>query len=187
MGTKLVIENCEPELSEWLYLEYKHASEIWGGAVFTKVTSAIMAKRLIELGEVIKKPFHELCQGGRAVILDPRGKRTLRRRDFSKAEFVVVGGILGDAKPRGRTEELISAKLKDAVIRTLGEAQLTIDSAVLAAKLVQKGMKMREIEVAQEVELRLSEKESIALPYGYVVVNGELLLTPGLGDYFLSR
>jgi ribosome biogenesis SPOUT family RNA methylase Rps3 len=185
--TKLVIENCEPELSEWLYLEYKHAAEIWGGATFTNVASAVMAEKLIEFGGAVKKPFHELCQGRRTVILDPQGEKTLRTRDFNEAEFVVVGGILGEAEPKGRTEELISAKLTDAVIRNLGEVQLTIDSAALVAKLIQKGMKIRDIEITREVELRLSEMESVVLPYGYVVIDRELILTPGLRDYFLSR
>jgi ribosome biogenesis SPOUT family RNA methylase Rps3 len=185
--TKLVIENCEPELSEWLYLEYKHAAEIWGGAAFTNVTNAIMAKGLIGLGSVVKKPFHGLYSGEGTIILDPRGEGTLRTRDFDRAEFVVVGGILGDATPKGRTEELISAKCGDAVIRNLGGVQLTIDSATLVAKLIQKGMKMRDITVTREVELRLSEEENVVLPYGYVVIDRRLILTPGLKEYVLSR
>ncbi|MDP6459643.1 MAG: SAM-dependent methyltransferase [Candidatus Hydrothermarchaeota archaeon] len=184
---KLVIDNCEPELSEWLYLEYKHAAEIWGSATFTNVTNAKMARRLIDLGRGVTKPFHELYSGEGAIILDPRGEKTLQTKDFNREGFIVIGGILGEAMPNGRTEELISIKSEDAVIRNLGEVQLTIDSAALVAKLIQKGMKMRGITVTREVELRFSAKESVVLPYGYVVVNRELILTPGLRDYLLSR
>ncbi|MBE3139189.1 MAG: hypothetical protein IMZ53_01245, partial [Thermoplasmata archaeon] len=27
----LIIEHCEPKLSEWLLLEYKHAVKLWNG------------------------------------------------------------------------------------------------------------------------------------------------------------
>lgn len=182
----LVIENCEPELSRWLYLEYKHAAEIWGEVVFTNVNSS-MEKKLLPLGVVEKKPFHTLYPGRKAIILDPLGEETLQTEDFSEADYVVVGGILGEAAPKGRTAQLISSKAMDARIRNLGETQLTIDTAALVAKMIQMGMKMREIEVTKEVEVRLSPMESVVLPYGYVVIEGKLVLTPGLEGYFLSR
>jgi ribosome biogenesis SPOUT family RNA methylase Rps3 len=183
--TKLVIENCEPELSEWLFLEYKHAAELWGSVVFTNVSSPTMAARLSPIGKVEKKPFHEVFAEERVIILDPKGREALKSRDFDDAEAVVIGGILGEATPKGRTTALITSRVKNARVRNLGEVQLTIDSAALVAKLVQLGLSLGEIEITREVELKLSENESILLPYGYVVLEDRLLLTPGLKEYLL--
>jgi len=43
----LIIEHCEPELSEWLLLEYKHAAKIWdSNVIFTNVHDETAAKKL---------------------------------------------------------------------------------------------------------------------------------------------
>lgn len=182
---KLVIENCESELPEWLFLEYKHAAHLWGGAVFTNVSSPKMTAKLSILGRVEEKPFHEILPGERAIILDPKGVKALEGMDFKDAEVIVIGGILGEAVPKGRTTALITSRVKNAKVRNLGEVQLTIDSAALVAKLIQKGFSLNEIEITKEVEVKISEKESILLPYGYVVAEDKLLLTPGLKEYLL--
>lgn len=181
---KLVIENLEKELSDWLYLEYRHAAEIWGGAVFTNVPRG-MAQELRSLGEVDPRPCHEVIPAGEALVLDPRGEESLRRRDFHGRKAVIVGGILGEAEPLGRTREHISSRMKGARVRNLGDVQLTIDSAALVARLVELGVPLRDIEVTTEVEVRVSQGESIHLPYGYVIVNGRVILTPGLREYLL--
>lgn len=185
--TKLIIENCEDKLSEWLFLEYKHASEIWNGAIFTNVKDENMKYRLESIGKVYSNSFYEICGDGKVIILDPKGKKELRSEDFLDADFVVVGGILGYEKPRGRTYKYITSKakkfLKNYVVRNLGEIQLSIDTACLVAKLVSLGMELKDIEITREVEIFLNDVESVVLPYGYVVVNGKIIITPGLIDY----
>lgn len=184
---RLVIENLEDELSDWLFLEYSHAARIWGGALFTNVASSEMAGKLRNLGAVTEKPCHELLPQEKTLILDPRGEKPLTRKDLLQVEAVVIGGILGEAKPKGRTFEMISSRMKGARVRNLGEVQLTIDTAALVVKLVEMGMALDEIEVTSEVEIRVSEEMSINLPYGYVLLEGKLILTPGLKDYFLRE
>jgi len=184
---RLVIENLEEELSEWLFLEYRHAAEIWNGALFTNVSSRKMAERLSMYGRVDPRPCYEVFRPREAVVLDPKAEKPLRRRDFRGREALIIGGILGEAVPLGRTANLITARMRGARIRHLGEVQLTIDSAALVAKLVEMDMSLEEIEITTEVEVRVSEVESIYLPYGYVVHEGKLILTPGLREYLLKE
>lgn len=182
---RIVLENLEEKLSEWLYLEYRHAAEIWRGALFTNISSRDMAERLRMFGQVKAQPCSEVIHGGEAVILDPRAKKPLRREDLNGRKTLIIGGILGQAKPLGRTDKLLTSKMPGAKARNLGNVQLTIDSAALVARLVEMGMPLEEIEVTSQVEVRVSEVESIHLPYGYVVLEDRLILTPGLKEYLV--
>lgn len=175
----LVIENCEEELSEWLWLEYRHAAEIWGGAIFTNCRGM---ERLRGVGEVMEEGFEEVCDPGRTIILDPRASLRLKPQDFDGIEYIVIGGILGYAEARGRTRELITSRLPGAGIRNLGARQLPIDGAALVAKLVAMGLELDEIEIADGLEVDLGD-EVITLPYGYVVLGGKVVVTPGLIEY----
>lgn len=176
---ELVIENCEEELSEWLWLEYRHAAEIWGGAIFT---SARGMEKLREAGEVREVGFESICNPEGTLILDPRAPLQLRPQDFDGIEHVVVGGILGYAEARGRTIELITSRMPGAKARNLGARQLPIDGAALVARLVAMGLELDEIEIADGLEIDL-DGEVITLPYGYVVLEGKVVVTPGLIEY----
>lgn len=178
---RLVIENLEPELSEWLYLEYSAASRYWGGATFTSVPPG-MGEKLRTLGEVHTQSFRGLFREEEVIILDPRAEKPLTQEDFRKARAIVVGGILGYEKPRGRTAEHITRELNHRA-RHLGKVQLSIDTAALVARLIYLGERLEDIEVTREVEVHLSENERVLLPYGYVVYEGKLMLTPGLVEY----
>ncbi len=182
---RLVIENLEPELSEWLYLEYAAASRYWGGAIFTNVPP-YMEKRLLSLGEVQRRSFRELFRDEEVIILDPQAEKPLRQEDFREAEVIVVGGILGYEKPRGRTAKHITRELKCRA-RHLGKVQLSIDTAALVARLIYLGESLENIEVTREVEVRLGENERVVLPYGYVVYNGRVMLTPGIVEYLAGE
>lgn len=188
---RLLIENCEDELSEWLFLEYKHASEIWGGAIFTNVKNEDMKERLKDIGEVYSNSFYEICGDKKVIILDPKGKKELKNEDFLDASFIVVGGILGYEKPKGRTYKYITSKakkfLKNYVVRNLGKIQLSIDTASLVAKLISLGMELKDIEITREVEIVLNDVESVLLPYGYVVLDGKIIITPGLIEYLRKQ
>jgi ribosome biogenesis SPOUT family RNA methylase Rps3 len=43
----LVIEHCEPDVSKWLLLEYKHSVKIWGknNTIFTNVKKNLKNRR----------------------------------------------------------------------------------------------------------------------------------------------
>ena len=137
----LVIEHCEPLLSDWLKLEYKHAVKLWdGGTLFTRVTDKKTTDFLKKFGIVEKKKAKEILQDKKCIVLDPQAKKPLTTKDFSKIDAIIVGGILGYEKPKGRTKKLISDK-SGFETRHLGKTQLTIDGAVFVAKAISLGLK----------------------------------------------
>ncbi len=187
MRIDLVVEHLEEALSEALWLEYRHAAELWGGAVFTNVKSSGERQRLASLGKSLEDDFRAYLDDRKYIVLDPLAAEVLRTEDFAGIEAVVVGGILGYEKPKGRTKELITTRAKNAVARNLGGKQLSIDTAALVAKLISLGSSMDEIELTDSVEIQLSENESVVLPYGYVVAEGKVIITPGLIDYLAKN
>lgn len=192
---RLIVENCE-SFSEWLMLEYQHAASIWGNAIFTNVHDAKMRRALgkIAIAKLVRKPrdlayaitrsehFYEVVKPEKLLVLDPNAKEALSKKDFSSISHVLVGGILGYEVPKGRTKT-ITSKAKGAKIRNLGKTQLTIDSAALVAKLVYLGANLKDIEITKSVEIKHSKNESTVLPYGYVVINKKVIITPGLVEY----
>jgi len=179
----LVIEHCEPELSEWLILEYKHAAKIWPGeTLFTKVDDKKTINELKKLGKVEKQKAKEILQDKKGILLDPQAKKPLITKDFSKTDAIIVGGILGYEKPKGRTKRLISDK-SGFEARHLGKTQLTIDGAVFVAKAISLGLRLSDIEIAREIEIVHDNVHSTILPFGYPIINNKPVITPGLVEY----
>lgn len=183
----LIIENLEKHLSEWLWLEYKHSSDIVEkNVLFTNVREGF--ERLREIGWISTLSVTDISPGG--IILDPIARDPLTPEDFEFSEILIVGGILGSQIPRGRTYSLITKKLlkkheENYLVRNIGEYQFTIDGSVLVAKLVELGLELEEIEVAYGVEVE-SNGESHFLPYAYPMIDGKVLITPGLVEYLFS-
>ena len=185
MGKKpfLIIEHCEPQLSEWLMLEYKHSVKIWGkNTVFTNVTDKKTTETLKNIGKTEKKNAKELLSNKRCIVLDPQSKKTLTTSDFSNLDAIVVGGILGYEKPQGRTKKLISDKCKFET-RNIGKIQLTIDGAVYVANAIALGKKLKEIEISYEIEIVHDSIHSTILPFGYPIIDNKPIITPGLIEY----
>ena len=181
--TIMVIEHCEPALSEWLMLEYTHAAKLWPGKIiFTRVNDKKTANSLKKLGRVEKQKAKDLFRGKKCIVLDPQSKKTLRTRDFSNLDAIIVGGILGYEKPRGRTKKLISNK-SGFETRSIGKIQLTIDGAVFVTKAISLGLKLKDIEIAREIEIIHDSVHSTILPFGYPVINDTPIITPGLVEY----
>jgi len=179
----LIIDNCESVLSDWLLLEYKHAAKIWSGkTVFTNIHKKKDTTKLKSIGSVESKNPKELFSTENCIILDPASKIQLKTDDFNDLNALIVGGILGYEKPRGRTKTLISDKYGFDT-RTLGKIQLTIDGAVFVAKAVLMGMKLSEMEIANEIEIVHDSCHSTTLPFGYPVIDNNPIITPGLIDY----
>lgn len=181
MTARIAVENRETRLGEWLWLEYKHAAELDPSLAFTNLPEG-MAERLSALAECRAEPVGRAFRGQRLLVLDPTARSPLASRDFNDHDVVVVGGILGEAEPRARTRALITRPLR-APARHLGRAQLPIDVAVLVANLIRLGSRLEEIEIATEVEIVHDEAHSTVLPYGYPVVDGKVLITPGLVEH----
>ena len=120
-------------------------------------------------------------------MLDPQAKKLLDPEEASNAEAIVIGGILGDNPPRGRTRKLLTSRFKEAKPRSLGPYQFSIDGAVYVATMVAKGLRPTEIEIEinPTIEIDLGEYGStiIELPYAYPVVKGKPLISPELLEH----
>ncbi len=184
MSLLFVIEHLEPRLSKWVLIEYEHASAIVGrdNLAFTNVKRGF--KSLQRLGRVYRESATELFDREDAIVLDPKAERLLEPSDFERARVVVVGGILGDHPPRGRTFRLITSKMKRAKPRSLGKCQFSIDGAIYMALKVASGVRLSEIPVASSLTLKCGDLE-IRLPFCYPLVNGRPVISPKLIDYLL--
>jgi len=183
----LIIEHCEPKLSEWLMLEYQHSAKLWGSkTLFTNVGGKKTANVLRSLGIVEKKKAKDVFCGKNCIILDPQSKKTLTTKDFVHLDAIIVGGILGYEKPQGRTKKLLSDK-SNFETRNLGKKQLTIDGAVFIAKAISLGMKLSDIEITYEIEIVHDSVHSTILPFGYPVIDNKPVITPGLVEYLTKE
>jgi ribosome biogenesis SPOUT family RNA methylase Rps3 len=180
-----VIEHLEPRLSKWVLIEYEHASMIVGrkNLAFTSVKRGF--KTLQRLGKVYRESAVEIFDREDTIVLDPKAEEPLEPSDFDSASMVVVGGILGDHPPRGRTWSLITSKMKRARARSLGKCQFSIDGAVYMALKVASGVRLSEIPVANSLTLKCGDLE-IRLPFCYPLVNGKPVISPRLIDYLLK-
>jgi len=181
--TTLVIEHCEPLLSEWLMLEYRHSAKLWkDNIVFTRIDDETTASVLRSLGQVEEKKAKETFHNQNCIILDPQAKKPLHPRDFTDLNAIIIGGILGYEQPKGRTKELISAQ-SGFQTRHLGSIQLSIDGAAFIAKAIMLGMTLAEIEIAREIEIVHDSVHSTILPFGYPIIENTPIITPGLVEY----
>ncbi|NPA47037.1 MAG: hypothetical protein GXO14_00140 [Thermococci archaeon] len=176
----LLIEHLE-EISDWLLLEYRHVAEWWGDRlVFTNVPEEDR-KRLAELGSVLKDSVVDFpFDRSEMIVLDPQAEEELRPEEIGDRTLIVVGGILGDAVPRGRTKKFITSRMKGVRVRNIGRPQYSIDGAAIVAKLIAEGAGVSDIDYEENPTIKLDEFSEITFHYAVPRVNGELLLTPGL-------
>jgi len=175
-----IIEHTEEKISEWLELEYRHSAKIAGkDLLFTNVKNPADLEKIKKFARAERKSCVELLTGKKSVVLDPQATKMLSPEDFSEEGHIIIGGILGDANPRGRTKDIITEKL-DCMPRSLGAHQLSVDGAVFLAKKTEEG---KECEVADRPEIELSEFHSVTLEYAIPVFEGKPVITPGLLEY----
>lgn len=183
----LVIEHCEPRLSKWLLLEYKHAAKLWGGKiVFTRVTDKKTTTTLHPLGSVKKQKAKDIYSDKKCIVLDPQARKPLTPTDCVNADVLIVGGLLGYERPRGRTKTLISDSSGFAV-RHLGRLQLSIDGAVFVVQAICLGLNLHDVEIASEVEIIHDPVHSTILPFGYPIIEETPVITPGLIKYLTRK
>jgi len=209
-NTVLVIDNHE-NYSSWLILEYKHSLSLWKNTIFTNVKDKKLEKELNNLGvKVYNESVCELAEDSNlgfckshkrenkiptVCVLDPRAEKELTDEDFQGLDFIVIGGILGYAEMKGRTTSLITDLLeecsKKGMIllkkRNLGKKQLSIDIAVFVSKAVYLGAKLNDIELTSEVEIEHPDGSATVLPYGYPIIDGKVIITPGLVEYLHKK
>jgi len=180
-----VIEHLEPRLGRWVLIEYEHASLIVGreNLVFTNVKRG--CKRLQRYGAVRRESAIELFDVDEAIVLDPKAGKLLEPSDFDNAKIVIIGGILGDHPPKGRTYSFLTSKMRRAQARSLGKCQFSIDGSIYMAYKVSRGVSLSEIPIAKGLTLKCGLLE-IRLPYCYPLINGKPVISPKLLDYLIK-
>lgn len=181
---KFIIEICEPLISRWMLLELEHASLIVGKSklAFTNVKEEY-AELLSKYGKVIKKSIIEIEDLHKElIILDPKAEHFLEPEE-AKTSLLLIGGIMGDHPPKGRTYELLTSRLKNCKARNLGKYQLSIDGAVYVAFQISKGKRLDEIKLKRNMKIKIDSFHEIILPYAYPTVKGKPLFYEKLIEY----
>lgn len=176
----LVIEHLE-EISEWLWLEYSHVAKWWGdNLIFTNVREDEREK-LAKLGNVLSESITKFpFDRSKIIVLDLQAEEELKPEDIEENTIIIVGGILGNAIPTGRTKEFITSKMEGVKVRHIGKPQYSIDGASIVAKLIADGKRLKEIEYEENPTIKLDEFSEMTLHYAVPKLDGKLLLTPGL-------
>lgn len=195
--TLFVIEHLEDEVSEWIMLEYENVSKIVGkeNLVITNVKNCSKLSKIAKCTNVDVTSLLQKHVQDNVIVLDPKAKVTLEPWDFAenKLNIVIIGGILGDNPPKGRTWKLLTTKILEkgfrVKVRNLGREQLTIDGAAYVAYSIFNGKRLSEIPFQNG--LRITRKiefveHEIFLPYKYPIVNGKPLINPKLVEYLIK-
>jgi ribosome biogenesis SPOUT family RNA methylase Rps3 len=179
----------EIEIGKWLYFEYAHASRIAGKdrLVFTNIKNPEDAKILSNLGLIRRESFIDIFSQDRIIILDPKAPQSLRPEDLRDIEAFIIGGILGDHPPKGRTRMLITSRAPFALSRNIGRGQFSIDGAVYVAKLVSEGVRLENIAVKKGLHIKLNKRAAIYLPYMYPLKDGKPVISDELTRYLISE
>ncbi|MDM7274961.1 MAG: hypothetical protein P3X22_002400 [Thermoprotei archaeon] len=181
MGARkaIVIDNMEAYVSRWLIAEYSEASRVaeergvnlYVAGLVPGELESILAKR----GVRILREAESLCNRPDAVLLDMRAPKTLDPMEAEGASCFIVGGIMGDRPPRGRTI-LLYHKYPYAARRNLGTLQLSVDGTVKVLTKILSGTPMSEIKVVYPVKLAINSPMGLVeveLPFAYPVERGE--------------
>ncbi|MEM2092747.1 MAG: SAM-dependent methyltransferase [Candidatus Bathyarchaeia archaeon] len=184
-----VIEHLESELGRWLFYEYAHASKIVGKErlLFTNVKVKKEALKLKKLGGVEERTAADIFTPDKVIILDPRAEHPLKPDDFWSIEAIIIGGILGDHPPKGRTFSLITSRFLSAAARNIGRYQFSIDGAVYVAKLVSQGIRLEQIPIKRGLRIRLNDYAEVYLPYAYPLQDGQPVISRKLISYLRSE
>jgi len=188
MKSLFIIEHLESETGKWLLYEYEHASEIVGKnrLIFTNVKNKSEAIKLSKLGKVEEKGAAEIFSPEKVIILDPKAEEPLKPEDFAGKDAVIIGGILGDYPPKGRTRKLLTRRFPKATVRNIGKSQFSIDGAVYVAKLVSEGTPLEKIPVKKGLSLRLNKHAEVYLPYAYPLKDRKPVISQKLVAYLCS-
>lgn len=180
-----IIEHLEPNLGEWLLIEYSHAARIVGKKrlLITNVKKKSELRKLAKVARVERKRVRELFKQHELIVLDPRARKNLSSADLRGKRAIVIGGILGEEPPLGRTRKLLMRRLPRAPARNLGKHQFAIDGAAYVAKRVLGGRRLGEVPVQLGLEIQLSGVHSTFLPYAFPLVRGRPLISRGLISY----
>jgi ribosome biogenesis SPOUT family RNA methylase Rps3 len=182
---KIIIEHCEPVLSRWLWIEYKHTSEIVGkeNLSFTNVKNEKERNILNTIGTVYEKSIIEMHElHPKIIILDPKASETLTQQEATSS-ILVIGGILGSSPPKRRTWKLITSKIPNVKARNLGRIQLPIDISAFISLKIASGIPLQNIKIKRGINIKISKNHIIRLPFGYPIINNKIFISPELIKY----
>ncbi|MEB3851238.1 MAG: hypothetical protein LRS49_01475 [Desulfurococcales archaeon] len=182
-----MVEHMEEGVSRWMLEEYleaaRAASEAGAELLVANASDPTVYATLRAAGlRVWRWSACRLLDRPDTVLLDPAAPRRLEPWEASLARAILVGGIMGDHPPRGRTR-LLSWRCPSAAKRNLGPHQLSIDGAVKVALEVAGGRSLDEVELAVspriEVETPMGPVE-VELPYAYPLRGGRPWVAEGV-------
>ena len=182
----IIIEHLEKVVGRWVWLEYRHVSRMIGreNLLITNVKKRKDAIKLAEIAgianlSITKLPFDR----SKLIILDPKAEIVLDHQDLKGDKWIILGGILGDCPPIGRTERLISKRMRDVPHRSIGKYQFSIDGAAFIVLQIAKGKSMKSIPITLKPEIKITNTHSVTLPFAFPQVDGKPLFAPGLVGY----
>ncbi len=171
----VAIEHLERKIGIWQLLEYINAAKHCREILFTNICSERLGRILSRYGRVDRRSVVEIFPPEKIIVLDPQADRLLRSWE-ARDKVLVVGGILGDDPPRGRTKKLLTDKY-GLEARNLGDAQLTVDGAAYVACRIAEGLEYEDIRFSTDIVI--GHKDWVLrLPYRYPYVNNQPLISP---------
>ncbi|MCX8186931.1 MAG: SAM-dependent methyltransferase [Sulfolobales archaeon] len=190
----VIVVHLEPCISPWMLCEYRYLSQLFEGRViYTNVRSGKDVEVLRKYGNVYSEDFTQVIKNLElrdVIILDPKAEEPLRRDELIKSDAVIIGGIMGDHPPRGRTSELITNKAKHLKARNLGPKQFTIAGVAYVIKELEGGKELKDIPVKEGIEVRAEVKGIevvVELPYAFPVKDGQPVLPKDYVDTIIRR
>ncbi|MCS7111768.1 MAG: SAM-dependent methyltransferase [Sulfolobales archaeon] len=190
----VIVEHLEPCISKWLLKEYEFVSEVFKNRViFTNVAKDHDRSLLEPLGIIYKTSAVELLQDEKNVIvLDPSAKEKLQVNDMRMARYVVIGGIMGDNPPKGRTRLQITSRLKNAIPKNIGEKQFTIAGAAYILRQVELGRNVDDVKYVFGLKIKKKLTNDIEieveLPYAFPLdEQGNVVLPRNYQDIILEH
>ncbi|MCE4603879.1 MAG: hypothetical protein F7B20_02795 [Aeropyrum sp.] len=184
-----VIELLEEYPSRWLLEELRESYEFADShgyrLIVSGVTNSVIASSLNRAG--IPFTWGEGFQYNRylCILLDLNAKKPLEPWEAAVSNYIIIGGIMGDHPPRGRTVLLSMGVFTNCSKRNLGKEQLSIDGALKTAVLIAEGLKLGDIDFVRNIRLTLDlglgvSEHEVLLPYVYPSIEGEPLISKRL-------
>jgi ribosome biogenesis SPOUT family RNA methylase Rps3 len=190
-------ETTPKSLPPWVELEYAHMimlAGINGRVEFTHLSHnsssslnaqlalinepaasyRVHTQSVMELLEQNNVPITRVC------LLDPKAQIALSPEDGKIFDHFLFGGILGDDPPRDRTSELRQLGFPS---RHLGPMQMTTDTALGVTKqVVDDKVQLIAIPYVDSPTITFNAKESVEMPFRYIVNGKEPILPPGMRE-----
>jgi ribosome biogenesis SPOUT family RNA methylase Rps3 len=190
-------ETTPKSLPPWVELEYAHMimlAGINGRVEFTHLSHnsssslnaqlalinepaasyRVHTQSVMELLEQNNVPITRVC------LLDPKAQIALSPEDGKIFDHFLFGGILGDDPPRDRTSELRQLGFPS---RHLGPMQMTTDTALgVTKRVVDDKVQLNAIPYVDSPTITFNAKESVEMPFRYIVNGKEPILPPGMRE-----